>query len=126
MASPMVGRFMEALSSAEARHDPEPLLGLFGQDATFWSPRREAHGGNDACRRFWHDYLAAFRDVHSDFRGVREGDGFAVLEWESTGHLLDGAPFTYTGVSIIEGDGDTLHHFRTWFDTAQFERHFRH
>jgi ketosteroid isomerase-like protein len=126
MASRMVGQFMKALCSAEERHDPEPLLGLFGEDASFWSPRRETHGGSDACRRFWSDYLVAFRDVHSDFKGVREGDGFAVLEWESNGHLADGAPIRYTGVTIIEGDGEKLSRFRTYFDTAPFERLARH
>jgi ketosteroid isomerase-like protein len=118
----LVGRFMEALQEAERRRDPRPLVSLFGPDATLWSPRREGRGQEGALR-FWHDYFAAFRDVRSEFVAVTESDGFAALEWRSTGHLADGAPVSYRGVSLIESADERVRAFRTYFDTAPFGRH---
>jgi ketosteroid isomerase-like protein len=119
MPSPFLARFMDALRSAEAGHDPEPLAQLFTADAELSNLTR--HGpwrGAAGCRQFWAEYLQSFGQIRSQFRNAIEVDGTAVLEWESEGTLPDGRPVRYRGVSILETAGGRVRRFRAYYDTA--------
>ena len=112
-------RFIDALRQTEDAHDPGPVAGVFGERAELANlAHHEPHRGADGARRFWADYLHAFRRVKSDFHAVREADGFAVLEWTSEAELAAGKRVTYRGVSLLEADGDRVARFRTYYDTA--------
>ena len=124
MADRTADEFVRRLQEAERSRDAGPLVELFAADAELVGPARsEAEAGGDGARRFWDAYLKAFRRVRSTFTRVFAADGTAVLEWESDGELPDGAPIRYTGVSILETNGDRVHRFRTYYDSAKFLAH---
>ena len=82
----------------------------------------EAHG-QDGARRFWEDYRNVFGDLETTFTSSTVGERTAALEWESRGTLRSGKPFTYRGVTVIEGDGSDdgkLTGVRTYYDSAAF------
>ncbi len=119
MPSDTVQKFIAGLQQAEQTQTPEPVAALFGDDAELANLTHERKG-RDGARQFWAEYLRAFQSVQSDFFAVHEGDGFAVLEWTSTGRLPTGTPVTYKGVSVLETAGGLVRKFRTYYDSAAF------
>ena len=114
-------RFMQALQLAEEKHDAAPVANLFSDDAELSKLTHEQpHRGGDGARRFWDEYLGAFKQIRSQFHRIIEADGAAVLEWTSEGELPNGEPIAYRGVSIVEGDGEQVRRFRTYYDSAAF------
>lgn len=117
----MAERFTSALGELHTSKNVDPLVELFGDDATL-SKAGLPHTkkGKDGARTFWEQYRDVFGDIESDFsHQVVDGD-LVVLEWTSKGTLRDGSDFTYDGVSIFEADGDSISAFRTYYDTAAF------
>lgn len=113
--------FIDALHALEDREEVAPLARLYATDAVVWSPRVEhtqLPKGSDGAGRFWHEYRAAFQKVRSEFLSVTDADSRSVLEWESSGAMRDGSPFTYRGVSVVEWDGDRIRRFATYFDPS--------
>lgn len=110
-------RFAAALQESEARKDPGPVAGLFGDDAELSNLAHEERGA-DGARRFWQEYLDAFGTIRSEFSAIKQADGWALLEWTSEGTLPAGKPVKYRGVSILEVDGERVSKFRTYYDTA--------
>jgi ketosteroid isomerase-like protein len=119
MPSDTVQRFIDGLRSAEEAHDPGPVAALFGDDAEL-SNLTHQRKGKDGARQFWAEYLNAFKSVRSDFFAVNEADGFAALEWTSTGELPTGVPIKYKGISVLETAGGVVRGFRTYYDSAAF------
>ncbi|MBJ7385420.1 MAG: nuclear transport factor 2 family protein [Mycolicibacterium sp.] len=117
----MAERFVSALGELHSSNDVDPLVELFGDDATLSKaglPHQES--GKGGARAFWQQYRDVFGDIESDFKHqVVDGD-LVVLEWTSNGTLRDGSDFSYDGVSIFEADGETITAFRTYYDTAAF------
>lgn len=117
----MAERFVSALGELHSSNDVDPLVELFGDDATLSKaglPHEES--GKDGARAFWQQYRDVFGDIDSDFKHqVVDGD-LVVLEWTSNGTLRDGSDFSYDGVSIFEADGESITAFRTYYDTAAF------
>ena len=121
MSDQLSEQFMSALQHAERTADIEPLLGLFHDDAEALNlGRTEPAEGRDAMREFWRTYLAAFREIRSEFTNVIEGEAGIVLEWVSRGRLPDDSPLEYRGVSVLETDGGRVRRFRTYYDSAVF------
>ena len=109
--------FIDALHRLETARDVDAIAGLFAADAEVANPLVQYEsGGPDAARTFWGQYRDAFEEIRSEFRTVSEKDGTAFLEWTSQGSI-DGKPFTYEGVSILETAGDRITAFRSYFDT---------
>lgn len=117
----MAERFTDALHRLDAERDPQPLVDLAGDDTELvkLDQHHEAHG-RDGARRFWEDYRNVFGDLETTFTHTVVGDSSAALEWTSTGTLRDGSPFTYRGVTVIEGDEKHLSGVRTYYDSAAF------
>lgn len=114
-------KFIDALAELHDNRDVEPLLELFGDDVTLSKAGipHDRHG-KDGARSFWQDYRDVFDEIGSTFRCTAVGDDVAFLEWESQGTLRDGADFRYDGVSVIQGSGNAILEFRTYYDTAAF------
>jgi ketosteroid isomerase-like protein len=109
--------FIDALHRLETARDVDAIAGLFAADAEVANPLVQYEsGGPDAARTFWGQYRDAFEEIRSEFRAVSEKDGRAFLEWTSKG-TIDGKPFTYEGVSVLETAGDRITAFRSYFDT---------
>lgn len=117
----LTDRFIDALHQLHADRRPDALVDLFGDDATLskLGGLQEAHG-QDGARTFWQQYRDFFDDIEAEFTGVVQDEHTAALEWTSRGSLRSGDPFTYQGVSVIEGAGDRIAGFRTYYDSAAF------
>ncbi|TDK36743.1 nuclear transport factor 2 family protein [Rhizobium deserti] len=109
--------FIDALHRLETERDVAAIAGLFADNAEIANPLVQYEsGGPNAAKTFWSQYRDAFEEIRSEFRTVSEKDGTAFLEWTSKGSI-DGKPFTYEGVSILETGGDKISAFRSYFDT---------
>ena len=119
MPSETVQKFIDGLQQAETQMKPDPVAALFAADAELANLTHERKGAGGA-RQFWADYLKAFKSVKSEFFAVHEADGFAALEWTSTGELPTGAAIRYKGVSVLETADGLVKRFRTYYDSAAF------
>jgi ketosteroid isomerase-like protein len=113
--------FEAALDTLHKDRNAEALMELFADDATL-SKAGVPHGqhGRDGARTFWEQYRDVFGDIDASYRHTVTEDDVAVLEWTSQGTLRNGTDFRYDGVSVLEGDGDRITAFRTYYDTAAF------
>ncbi|SFB39887.1 SnoaL-like domain-containing protein [Rhizobium sp. NFR07] len=113
----MTKSFIDALGRLETQHDADTIALLFADRAQVANPLvNYDDGGSGAAKTFWSQYRAAFDEIRSEFSSVTEKDGMSFLEWHSRG-LIDGKPFDYDGVSVLESDGEKITAFRTYFDT---------
>ncbi|MCT7661393.1 nuclear transport factor 2 family protein [Mycobacterium deserti] len=114
-------RFKAALGELHENRDVEPLVELFGDDASL-TKAGLPHGqhGKDGARTFWQHYREVFDSIEASFSHTVTDDGVAYLEWTSEGTLRDGTEFRYDGVSVLEGSEQGIDSFRTYYDTASF------
>jgi ketosteroid isomerase-like protein len=121
MASEMAERFMQTLQEIEQSGDVEPMVALFAEESEASNlAHSQPHRGKEGARKFWQEYLSAFKEIHSTFHNVIEGESAFVLEWTSEGSLPSGEPIHYPGVSIVETGGGEVRRFRTYYDSAAF------
>ena len=117
----MADTFAKALQQAEESRDPGPLVRLFAEDAEL-SNYTHRESGAEGARRFWSLYLDQFDEIRSSFSRLIEAEGQAALVWRSEGRLKGGQPIAYSGVSVLELDGDRVRRFETYYDSAAFLR----
>lgn len=111
-------QFIEALNVLESEGDLIPLVGLFSEQATIWNVQMQhKQEGPGSVERFWNHYRQAFGSIQSEFTHREESDHCIVLEWFSKGTKSSGEPFTYSGVTILEHDGERITAFRSYYDT---------
>lgn len=117
----MTERFTAALHTIDSDRDVAPMIELTGEDAELIKlDERHETSGKDGAKVFWEDYRNVFGDLETTFTASVIGESSAALEWTSTGTLRSGKPFTYRGVTVIEGDEDQLTGVRTYYDSAAF------
>lgn len=120
----LTDRFIAALHELHIGRDATALTELFSDTATLakLGDQHEAQGP-DGARRFWQEYRAVFDDIEATFTHTIADRDSVALEWTSDGSLADGSPFSYRGISVLEGDGTVITGFRTYYDTAAFVGH---
>ena len=121
--STLTQQFIDALAALERDGDVERMAGLFTPESEIGnivSPRE--FSGPDGARTFWAAYRETFGEVTSQFRNVIVGDDRAALEWTTTGTSAQGAPITYTGVSILEFAEGQISRFWAYFDPSDLGR----
>ncbi|WP_166533856.1 nuclear transport factor 2 family protein [Blastococcus xanthinilyticus] len=117
----MTERFTAALHTLDSDRDVGPMLEITGEDAQLVKlDEHHETSGKDGAKVFWEDYRNVFGDLETSFTHSIIGESSAALEWTSTGTLRSGKPFTYRGVTVIEGDEDRLSAVRTYYDSAAF------
>ena len=117
----MTERFTAALHTIDSDRDVQPMVDLTGDDAELMKlDDRHETTGKDGASVFWEDYRNVFGDIETTFTHSVVGERSAALEWTSTGTLRSGKPFTYRGVTVIEGDEEQLSGVRTYYDSAAF------
>jgi ketosteroid isomerase-like protein len=117
----MTDRFTAALHAIDSDRDVQPMVDLTGDDAELMKlDDRHETTGKDGASVFWDDYRNVFGDIETTFTHSVIGESSAALEWTSTGTLRSGKPFTYRGVTVIEGDEEHLSGVRTYYDSAAF------
>lgn len=111
--------FVDALAKLEQSGDTGAILALFDQNASVSNPVvADQKNGGDGAERFWRDYRGSFDEIRSEFRHVTSQDGTSFLEWQSSGKI-DGKPFSYDGVSVLEEKDGRITAFRSYFDPAK-------
>jgi len=123
MSEQVANTFMEALRALEQSKDVEPLAALYKEDAAVGNVQApDRFSGPDGARKFWGEYRGTFQTLESTFRNVIAGDGRAALEWATTGTAFDGSAVTYSGVTILEIEGERLTRSCAYFDPADLGR----
>ncbi len=119
MSEQLTNKFIEALHTLEETKNAEPLTALYASSAAIGNVLApdEFHG-SDGAEKFWTEYRGTFEQVHSEFRNVIVAAGRAALEWTSRGASVDGKPLQYTGVTILEMEGEKITRSCAYFDPA--------
>ena len=114
-------RFADALHRIDADRDTGPMVELTADDAELMKlDGNHTAAGKDGAKTFWEDYRNVFGDLETTFTHTVVGEDTAALEWTSTGTLRSGRPFEYNGVTVIQGDDETVSGVRTYYDSAAF------
>ena len=112
--------FKSDLQRLEQERSVDIIVKHFSDDATLKRLTPETYKGKSEAETFWQEYLDTFKTQETAFSHTTTADGTAVLEWTSKGELPNGQPFEYSGVSVLEHDGDKVSAFRTYYDSATF------
>ncbi len=119
MSEQIANTFIEALRTLESDNNIEPLAALYADNARVGNVLTpDKFQGQDGARRFWTEYRGTFDRVESRFQNVIAADGRAALEWTTEGTDFGGSPLRYSGVTILEADGDRLTRSCAYFDPA--------
>ena len=116
-------RFIAGLRKLEQDGNLDALADLFTEDAEVKSI--DGHGprtGPDGIRELFGEYLKQFDRISTTFTQVTEGENHAALEWSSDATLPGGHDITYTGITVIDLDGESVSGFRTCYDSAALMR----
>lgn len=120
MAAETAKKFIDALHKLEAERDLETIAGLFSESAEVSNVLTEDRAMN--AREFWQHYRDNFAEIKSTFRNEIITESRAALEWISEGTSSDGNEFKYSGVSILEIDGEKISRFEAYFDPNNLGR----
>ena len=116
-------RFMAALHHLDEHADTGPMVELTAPGAVLRKlDRHQEETGPDGARVFWDDYRSVFGTISTEFTSTLDGESGSSLEWVSRSTLKDGAELTYSGVTVIDVDGDQVTGVRTYYDSAAFVR----
>jgi ketosteroid isomerase-like protein len=118
MTQEVAYHFIQALSALEEDGEVDPIVATFSESCEIGTPviPEKLHGKAQA-RAYWTGYRTAYRIIHSTFRNIVIGETSVALEWTASGINRAGNPFQYDGVSILDTIGDSITHFRTYFDS---------
>ena len=122
MSDSTADRFAAALQSLESDGQHDDLVGLFAEGAELHRPEVAKPGSsNDDPAAYWQAYADQFEKISTEFGHVHDHDSGAWLEWTSRGTLATGRDIEYSGVSLLELDGEgQVSRFSTYYDTAAF------
>ena len=123
MPNTIADRFIESLNTLEADRNAQPIAELFTAEAEVGNViAPEKFHGVEGARDFWTKYRDTFETMKSTFRNKITGDGQVALEWNTEGTSARGHKFQYSGVSILEVEGEKIKRFRAYFDAAALGR----
>lgn len=126
MSIELTDTFIEKLGKVESGGDVAELARLFSENCeignvTLAAPLR----GSNGAAEFWTHYQKTLGNVRSVFKNRIIADDRSALEWTTEG---DDGEIRYSGVSILEHDGEKISRFFAYFDPAKLgnqlaERH---
>lgn len=123
MSDKVAQQFIEALWALEETKDAGPLTALYTQNASIGNVLApDQYQGPDGARTFWTEYRGTFDSAKSEFRNVIASGGSAALEWTTKGTSFTGSPLEYSGVTILEIDGDKVTRSSAYFNPASLGR----
>ena len=123
MPNTIADRFIESLKTLETDRDAQPIAELFTAGAEVGNViAPEKFHGIEGARDFWTKYRETFETMNSTFRNKIVDDGHVALEWNTEGTSAHGHTVQYSGVSILEVEGDKISRFRAYFDAAALGR----
>lgn len=117
MSEKIADKFIDALSQLESDENVDNIAALFAESSEIGnSTLTESFKGTDGAREFWTNYRKTFGEVKSEFKNKIISDNVSALEWTTTGTSADGNEINYSGVSILEADGDKIERFFAYFN----------
>ena len=123
MSDKVANAFIEALWTLEETKDAGPLTALYAENASVGNVvAPDQYQGPDGARKFWTEYRGSFDAAKSKFRNVIASDGGAALEWTTEGTSFNGSPLSYSGVTILEIEGDRVTRSSAYFDPSALGR----
>ena len=123
MSLEVANKFMDALRTLEDSQQVELMAALYTSEATIGNViALEKFHGPDGARTFWTEYRGTFAQAVSTFRNVIVTEGRAALEWTTEGTNVEGKPFVYSGVTILEIDTDWISRSCAYFDPKALGR----
>ncbi len=123
MSDKVAKAFIEALWTLEETKDAGPLTALYAENASVGNViAPDQYRGPDGARKFWTEYRGSFDTAKSQFRNVIASDGGAALEWTTEGTSFSGSPLSYSGVTILEIEGEKVTRSSAYFDPSALGR----
>jgi hypothetical protein len=123
MSQKLTETFINALHKLEETNDPNEIAALYAENAEIVnvvSPKKFT--GTDGAREFWTSYRETFGEMHSEFRNQIVAENRAALEWTTRGASKDEHEITYSGVTILEFDGDKISRSCAYFNAHDLGR----
>ena len=123
MSDKIAKEFIDALWTLEETKDAGPLTALYAAGASVGNVLApDQYQGPDGARKFWTEYRGSFDTAKSKFRNVIASDGGAALEWTTEGVSFNGSPLSYSGVTILEIEGEKVTRSTAYFDPSALGR----
>ena len=123
MSDKIAKEFIDALWALEETKDAGPLTALYAENASVGNVvAPDQYQGPDGARKFWTEYRGSFDTAKSQFRNVIASDGGAALEWTTEGTSFNGSPLSYSGVTILEIEGEKVTRSSAYFDPSALGR----
>lgn len=123
MSDQVAKAFIEALWTLEETKDAGPLSALYAENAAVGNVvAPDQYRGPDGASKFWTEYRSSFETTKSQFRNVIASDSGAALEWTTEGTSFNGSPLSYSGVTILEIEGEKVTRSSAYFDPSALGR----
>lgn len=120
MSEKLAEKFIDALGKLEKEEDVETIAALYADDADVGNVTlTENLSGADGARQFWSNYRKTFGEVGSEFTNKIHSENVSALEWTTDGTSTNGTEINYSGVSILEFEGDKIKRFFAYFNPAK-------
>lgn len=115
--------FIDALHELEQSGDPAALVARYADDCEVGNiTATSSFHGHDGARRFWSEHRQLFDELQSKFRNVIVDDQRAALEWTIEGRAADGGDLAFSGVTLLEFQGELVKRSMAYFDPRQLGR----
>ena len=123
MSEQVARRFIDALWALEETKDARPLTALYAENALVGNVvAPEQYHGPEGAKKFWTEYRGTFDAAKSEFRSVIAADGHVALEWTTKGTGFNGSPLEYSGVTILDIEGDKVTRSSAYFNPKALGR----
>jgi ketosteroid isomerase-like protein len=114
-------RIMDTYGRAWETHDPELVLSVFAEDATYReNPFSEPMAGHAAIRHYWEQATGPHRDVQFHWDALGASCGLHFVEWSCTFTRSDvQGRIELRGIMLIELRGERIFRFREYWVRQQ-------
>lgn len=123
MSQQQAEKFINALRKLEETGESEEIGNLYADSSEITnvvSPHK--FQGIKGARDFWTKYRETFGEMRSEFRNQIVTDKSAALEWTTRGTSKDNNEITYSGVTILEFEGDKISRSCAYFNAQDLGR----
>lgn len=117
MSQQTAEKFIAALHKLEETGETAEIAALYADNAEISnvvSPHNFT--GQEGAKDFWTKYRETFGEMRSEFRNTIADETHAALEWTTTGNSKDNNQIEYSGVTILEFDGDKISRSCAYFN----------
>lgn len=118
MSKNIAEKFVAALHKLEDSRDVEEIASLYADNseiANVVAPMK--FSGQQGARDFWTKYRETFGEMRSEFRNQIISDNRAALEWTTRGKANNEHAIEYSGVTILEIEGDKITRSCAYFNS---------